>query len=46
MPEKEIDELFGNLDLTDDDKRWFVVYNKVRHEKKVSEQCIKNGKSY
>ena len=46
MAGKEIDELFGKLELYDKNKKWFVVYTRVRHEKKVAEQCIKNRVSY
>ena len=41
----DIEELFGELKLTDDGK-WYAVYTKPRHEKKVAKSCIDYDISY
>ena len=41
----EISELFGELKLTDNGK-WYAVYTKSRHEKKVAKSCIDYDISY
>lgn len=41
-----IEELHGSLEIPDDDTKWYAVYTKSRHEKKVARGCIDNNISY
>ena len=42
----DIEELHGTLDIPDDDTKWYAVYAKSRHEKKVAQGCIDYNISY
>ncbi len=42
----DIEELHGSLEISDDDTKWYAVYTKSRHEKKVARKCINNDISY
>jgi len=35
----EVEEIFGKLEIANDDTRWYAVYTKSRHEKKVAKSC-------
>ncbi|MCB5251115.1 MAG: hypothetical protein LHW49_08175 [Candidatus Cloacimonetes bacterium] len=41
-----VDELFGSLDLSDDGKKWNVIYTKPQHEKKLARWSQDYGIDY
>ena len=41
-----IDELFGELDFSETEEKWVVVYTKPRREKKLAKYAAENGVSY
>ncbi|MCF7912833.1 MAG: hypothetical protein K9M99_09920 [Candidatus Cloacimonetes bacterium] len=42
----EIQQLFGGLNPSEADERWFVVHTKPRWEKKLADYCFKRGINY
>jgi transcription antitermination factor NusG len=36
---EEVEEIYGELQIANDDTRWYAVYTKSRHEKKVAKSC-------
>lgn len=42
----EVEELYGDLTISDSDKRWFAVYTKPRREKKLAKYAYKNKINY
>lgn len=42
----EVAEIYGDLDLPSDGTKWYAIYTKSRHEKKVARSCLDYGISY
>lgn len=41
MPENEIKEIYGNLEISQNNCKWLAVRTKPRHEKKIARRCLK-----
>ncbi|MCD6101773.1 MAG: hypothetical protein J7J77_01820 [Candidatus Cloacimonetes bacterium] len=44
--DSEVAEIYGDLDIPNDGTKWYAIYTKPHHEKKVARSCLDYGISY